>query len=195
MKQQGPARCICSALHRSSYPDACCATLCCAVSCLQHLELEEVVSLAKEVGGPQHGFMAIQAPINLKMNEAYTQKWQRVVNKTATDAAAKAAQTAAEAAAKATAAAAAAAKAAAEAEAEEAAAAGTPLPQARSPPPPAPPPPPPLAPIVVHNKVSLADAAVDLGVQLFASAPLMEVRLLGCTTGRREGAAGFRLCL
>jgi hypothetical protein len=141
---------------------------------LQHLELEEVVNLAKEVGGAHHGFLAIQTPINLKMNEAYTQKWQRVINKTATAAAEKAAKEAADAAAKAAAAAAAAAKAAAEAAAEEA---GTPLPDG-SPPPPSSPPPPPLAHIVVHNKVSLADAAVDLGIQLFGSAPLNEVRPL-----------------
>jgi hypothetical protein len=139
---------------------------------VQHLELEEVVNIAKEVGGPHHGFLAIQTPINLKMNEAYTQKWQRVINKTATAAAEKAAKEAADAAAKAAAAAAAAAKAAAEAAAEDA---GTPLPDG-SPPPPLSPPPPPLAHIVVHNKVSLADAAVDLGIQLFGSAPLNEVR-------------------
>jgi hypothetical protein len=142
---------------------------------VQHLELDEVVSLAKEVGGEQHGFMAIQAPINLKMNEAYTQPWQRVVNKTATDVALKAAWEAAEAADKAAKAATAAAKAAAEAAAEEAAASGNPLPASSSPPP-SPPPPPPVTPVVVHNKVSLVDAVVDLGIQLFASAPLMEVR-------------------
>lgn len=154
----------------------CCALPCCAVPCcdvlgLQHLELEEVVNLAREVGGAHHGFLAIQTPINLKMNEAYTQKWQRVINKTATAAAEKAAKAAADAAAKAAAAAAAAARAAAKAAAEEA---GTPLVDG-SPPPPSTPPPPPLAHIVVHNKVSLADAAVDLGIQLFGSAPLNEV--------------------
>lgn len=148
--------------------------LCCASAVGQHLELEEVVNLAKEVGGDHHGFMAIQAPINLKMHEAYTLKWQRVVNKTATEAAAHAAKVAAEAAEKAAQAAAAAAAAAALAAAEEA---GTPLP-APSPPAPSPPTPPPTPIIVVHDHVSLAEAAVNLGVQLFASAPLMQVSLL-----------------
>lgn len=132
--------------------------------------------------------MAIQAPINLKMSEAYTQKWQRVVNKTATEAAETAARVAAEAAEKAAKAAAAAAAAAALAEAEEA---GQPLPQP-APPPPNPPPAPPLPHIVVHDHVSLADAAVELGVQLFASAPLMEVNRMRGGGALFEGGAGWR---
>jgi len=35
-----------------------------------HLSLEELVSLAREVGGPEHHFAVIQVPVNLAMTEA-----------------------------------------------------------------------------------------------------------------------------
>ena len=44
------------------------------------LNLQDVVSIAKEVGGENHGFKFVQLPINLLMNESFTQKWQIVDN-------------------------------------------------------------------------------------------------------------------
>jgi aryl-alcohol dehydrogenase-like predicted oxidoreductase len=35
-----------------------------------HLSLEELVSLAREVGGPEHHFAVVQVPVNLAMTEA-----------------------------------------------------------------------------------------------------------------------------
>lgn len=34
------------------------------------------MALAKRVGGPSHGFMAVQLPVNARADEAATQKWQ-----------------------------------------------------------------------------------------------------------------------
>ncbi len=44
----------------------------------QYLSLEELVSLAEEVGGKEHHFKFIQLPYNLGMTEAFTLKNQRV---------------------------------------------------------------------------------------------------------------------
>jgi hypothetical protein len=44
-----------------------------------HLSLRQVVSLAEKIGGKDHGFGAIQIPINTHMREAWEQKWQPVV--------------------------------------------------------------------------------------------------------------------
>ena len=43
-----------------------------------HLSLEELVSLAREVGGPKHHFKVVQLPINLAMTEAVRLPTQRV---------------------------------------------------------------------------------------------------------------------
>jgi aryl-alcohol dehydrogenase-like predicted oxidoreductase len=45
-----------------------------------HLSLEEIVGIAREVGGAGHHFKVIQAPYNLAMTEAYTRATQRVGN-------------------------------------------------------------------------------------------------------------------
>jgi hypothetical protein len=42
----------------------------------QHLALQDVLDVAVQVGGPNHGFGAIQLPINLHMPEAYKFPWQ-----------------------------------------------------------------------------------------------------------------------
>jgi len=42
-----------------------------------HLDLAELVSLAREVGGPDHHFRVVQLPINLAMPEAVRQATQR----------------------------------------------------------------------------------------------------------------------
>jgi hypothetical protein len=143
-----------------------------AVANLQHLSLEEVVQLARNVGGRYHGFLAVQLPINAKMTEAITQPWQQIVNVPATDAARRAAAAAAAAAA---------AEEAArrlkepeDVDPEKISAAmdqGVALP----PPPPPSPPPPPLPD--VYDNVTLLEAAQRLGVAVFASGPLMEVSL------------------
>lgn len=41
-----------------------------------HLSLKDVVDLAEKIGGEDHGFSAIQLPINTHMREAWEQKWQ-----------------------------------------------------------------------------------------------------------------------
>ncbi len=46
----------------------------------EYLNLEDVVQIAEEVGGKNHGFKFVQLPINLLMNEAFTKKWQIVNN-------------------------------------------------------------------------------------------------------------------
>jgi hypothetical protein len=142
----------------------------CHCSCLQHLSLEEVVQVARNVGGKYHGFLAVQLPINAKMTEAITRPWQLIVNVLATDAARRAAAAAAAAAA---------AEEAArrlkepeDVDPEKISAAmdqGVALP----PPPPPSPPPPPLPD--VYDNVTLLEAAKRLGVAIFASGPLMEV--------------------
>ena len=43
-----------------------------------HLSLEELVSLAREVGGPSHHFAVVQLPINLAMTEAVRMQTQRI---------------------------------------------------------------------------------------------------------------------
>ncbi|GMH42510.1 hypothetical protein BSKO_10429 [Bryopsis sp. KO-2023] len=43
-----------------------------------YVSLEKVVELAREVGGVGHGFRYIQLPVNLKMPEAWLEKWQVV---------------------------------------------------------------------------------------------------------------------
>lgn len=44
----------------------------------QHLDLEEIINVAKEVGGEEHRFKVIQLPYNLGMHEAFSLKNQRV---------------------------------------------------------------------------------------------------------------------
>eukprot|EP01025_Chloroclados_australasicus_P034166 TRINITY_DN3499_c0_g1_i3.p1 TRINITY_DN3499_c0_g1~~TRINITY_DN3499_c0_g1_i3.p1 ORF type:complete len:344 (+),score=27.12 TRINITY_DN3499_c0_g1_i3:638-1669(+) len=48
----------------------------------QHLSLQTVVDLAKEVGGVNHGFRYIQVPINIGMPEAWKERWQIMANQT-----------------------------------------------------------------------------------------------------------------
>ncbi|CAD7696553.1 unnamed protein product [Ostreobium quekettii] len=48
-----------------------------------YLSLEEVVELAREVGGRNHGFRYIQLPISLTMDEAWSQSWQTVNGRSA----------------------------------------------------------------------------------------------------------------
>jgi aryl-alcohol dehydrogenase-like predicted oxidoreductase len=43
-----------------------------------HLELEELVAIAREVGGPDHHFRVIQLPVNLAMTEAIRAATQRI---------------------------------------------------------------------------------------------------------------------
>lgn len=45
-----------------------------------YLNLEDVVTVAEEVGGKHHGFKFVQLPINLLMNESFTKKWQTIDN-------------------------------------------------------------------------------------------------------------------
>lgn len=47
-----------------------------------HLSLSHVVSLAEKIGGEDHGFSAIQLPINTHMREAWEQKWQPLMTAT-----------------------------------------------------------------------------------------------------------------
>eukprot|EP00882_Tetradesmus_deserticola_P015181 GHRQ01016165.1.p1 GENE.GHRQ01016165.1~~GHRQ01016165.1.p1 ORF type:complete len:313 (+),score=148.62 GHRQ01016165.1:722-1660(+) len=152
-----------------------------------HLSLGEVVRLAREVGGQQHGFLAVQLPVNAKMTEAFTQPWQQVVNTTATDAARRAAAAAAAAAV--------AAEAALRLKEPEdvnpekisaAMDAGVALPP---PPPPSPPPPPPA---VISDNVTLLEAAKRLGVAVFASGPLMEGQLLQGLVGPLDHIMGLK---
>lgn len=48
------------------------------VSDRQHLNLQDLVKIAKEVGGENHHFKFIQLPYNLAMTEAYTKKNQKI---------------------------------------------------------------------------------------------------------------------
>jgi aryl-alcohol dehydrogenase-like predicted oxidoreductase len=43
-----------------------------------HLSLEELISLAREVGGPEHHFGVVQVPVNLAMTEAVRSATQRL---------------------------------------------------------------------------------------------------------------------
>lgn len=152
-----------------------------------HLSLEEVVNLAREVGGKQHGFLAVQLPVNAKLTEAFMQPWQLVLNQTATDAVRKAA--AAAAAAQAAAEAALRLKEPEDVDPEKISAAmdqGLALPP---PPPPSPPPPPPPA---VYDSVTLLEAAKRMGVAVFASGPLLEGQLLQGLVGPLDGIMGLK---
>ena len=42
----------------------------------EHLSLEKIVTIAREVGGSRHGFRAVQLPLNLAMTEALTARNQ-----------------------------------------------------------------------------------------------------------------------
>ena len=46
----------------------------------EFLNLQNVVELAENAGGKNNGFKFIQLPINLFMNESFTQKWQIIDN-------------------------------------------------------------------------------------------------------------------
>jgi aryl-alcohol dehydrogenase-like predicted oxidoreductase len=46
----------------------------------EHVNLDDVVDVAKEVGGVEHGFRFVQLPFNVAMNEALTQKNQRIAD-------------------------------------------------------------------------------------------------------------------
>ncbi len=45
---------------------------------IEHIELEKLVSIAKEVGGEKHRFAYIQTPFNLTKTNIYTQETQKV---------------------------------------------------------------------------------------------------------------------
>lgn len=46
----------------------------------EHLNLDDVVDAAKNVGGEEHGFRFVQLPFNLAMNEALTERNQRIAD-------------------------------------------------------------------------------------------------------------------
>ena len=46
----------------------------------EHVNLEDVVEVARGVGGEGHGFRFVQLPFNVAMNEALTQKNQRIAD-------------------------------------------------------------------------------------------------------------------
>lgn len=46
----------------------------------EHVNLEDVVEVARSVGGEEHGFRFLQLPFNVAMNEALSQKNQRVAD-------------------------------------------------------------------------------------------------------------------
>jgi len=46
----------------------------------EHVNLDDVVDAAKGVGGEEHGFRFVQLPFNVAMNEALTQKNQRIAD-------------------------------------------------------------------------------------------------------------------
>lgn len=46
----------------------------------EHLNLDDVVDVAKEVGGEDHGFKFVQLPFNTAMSEALTQRNQRIAD-------------------------------------------------------------------------------------------------------------------
>ena len=48
----------------------------------QHLSLEDVVQMAKNVGGENHGFKFIQLPYNMNYDQALLGKNQKIQNKT-----------------------------------------------------------------------------------------------------------------
>ena len=41
-----------------------------------YFSLQDAVKLAEDVGGSEHGFRAIQLPVNAHMREAWEQNWQ-----------------------------------------------------------------------------------------------------------------------
>lgn len=47
-----------------------------------HLSLEKVYKLAEQVGGKNHHFKYVQAPINALMPEAFVEPWQSVTDST-----------------------------------------------------------------------------------------------------------------
>jgi aryl-alcohol dehydrogenase-like predicted oxidoreductase len=46
----------------------------------EHVNLDDVVEAARSVGGEGHGFRFLQLPFNVAMNEALTQKSQRIAD-------------------------------------------------------------------------------------------------------------------
>lgn len=46
-----------------------------------YLNLQKVVELAEKVGGKDHGFKYVQAPVNVMMPEAFAEPWQEVIEK------------------------------------------------------------------------------------------------------------------
>jgi aryl-alcohol dehydrogenase-like predicted oxidoreductase len=46
----------------------------------EHVNLDDVVEVARGVGGEEHGFRFVQLPFNVAMNEALTQKNQRIAD-------------------------------------------------------------------------------------------------------------------
>jgi aryl-alcohol dehydrogenase-like predicted oxidoreductase len=46
----------------------------------EHVNLDDVVEVAKGVGGEEHGFRFVQLPFNVAMNEALTQENQRIAD-------------------------------------------------------------------------------------------------------------------
>jgi aryl-alcohol dehydrogenase-like predicted oxidoreductase len=46
----------------------------------EHVNLDDVVDVAKGVGGEEHGFRFVQLPFNVAMNEALTQRNQRIAD-------------------------------------------------------------------------------------------------------------------
>ncbi|HYR04003.1 MAG TPA: aldo/keto reductase [Nitrososphaerales archaeon] len=47
---------------------------------VEHVNLDDVVDVAKGVGGEEHGFRFVQLPFNVAMNEALTQRSQRIAD-------------------------------------------------------------------------------------------------------------------
>ncbi|KAK9862643.1 hypothetical protein WJX84_010934 [Apatococcus fuscideae] len=50
-----------------------------------HVSLQEVVALAKDIGGLDHGFRYVQLPINAAMPEAWRERWQSMPTRTLHD--------------------------------------------------------------------------------------------------------------
>lgn len=47
---------------------------------VEHVNLDDVVDVARGVGGEEHGFRFVQLPFNVAMNEALTQRSQRIAD-------------------------------------------------------------------------------------------------------------------
>ena len=52
----------------------------CSAADKLYTNLEDIVNLAKDVGGPNHGFRYVQLPVNAIMREAAQEKWHTIVD-------------------------------------------------------------------------------------------------------------------